>query len=242
MVSNRERESRWPTAGLLLLSLLLHAGLLLMPLPNAVSPAPHEASPVIAVRLFAPPAGAGLDEIAEPDDATQREELTETAADSAEALTSSIETETDGETEADTAAAPSSAHPARQPFPAQLRAQLLDSARSQGEAAEKPAVKAANVLEGAGLPRLPSGLGWMNQYTGTVEPRDDHRQNADGSSDSRVVTRSGAIYCIHRRAPSVSEFFNPWTSTAVGMIRGCGRARPEPLDSSDPWLRQPGEG
>src|SRR5690554_4102776 len=85
MVSNRERESRWPTAGLLLLSLLLHAGLLLMPLPNAVSPAPHEASPVIAVRLFAPPAGAGLDEIAEPDDATQREELTETAADSAEA-------------------------------------------------------------------------------------------------------------------------------------------------------------
>jgi len=91
----------------------------------------------------------------------------------------------------------------------------------------------------APLPRLPDAPGWINDHVGTVTRHTDQWVNADGSSQARIVTGSGQIYCGRNDPPSMGEIFNPQFSLNVMRWRNCGRESPEPVDRSDPWLRAP---
>jgi hypothetical protein len=130
---------------------------------------------------------------------------------------------------------PSAADPP--PPPTRLRQQVLELA---GQALEADAQK--NLDESLGIsrpPRLPGNSGWMNAYVGTVAAGTERWAGSDGSMNSRTVLSSGQVICASIRPPTVQEFFNPWMSTAVAMIRDCGRERPGPPDGQNPWQRQP---
>lgn len=88
------------------------------------------------------------------------------------------------------------------------------------------------------LPRLPSRPGALDAWLGTVTPRIDRSVRADGQTNTRIVMADGQVICTHRRAARIEEIFNPWMSTAVTMMRNCGRERPDSdADSNDPWQR-----
>lgn len=90
----------------------------------------------------------------------------------------------------------------------------------------------------APVPRLPSRPGALNARLGTVTPRIDRSLRADGQTDARIVMADGQVVCAQRRAARIEEVFNPWMSTAVAMMRDCGRERPD-IDAAgnDPWQR-----
>ncbi|MFW5927215.1 MAG: hypothetical protein ACOCSR_04110 [Wenzhouxiangella sp.] len=86
-------------------------------------------------------------------------------------------------------------------------------------------------------PRLPSRPGALDSRLGSVTPRLDRSVRADGRTDTRVVTADGQVTCARRRAARIEEIFNPWMSTAVAMMRHCGRERPDVAAGDDPWQR-----
>jgi hypothetical protein len=87
-------------------------------------------------------------------------------------------------------------------------------------------------------PKLPSrGPSLFDQWMGPVKPSLDRWAQGSGEVSARVTLASGDIVCIHRRAPTTAELFNPWASLAIPMSRVCGKARREAVDLSDPWLR-----
>lgn len=90
----------------------------------------------------------------------------------------------------------------------------------------------------ARVPRLPSRPGALDAWLGTVTPRIDRSVRADGQTDARIVMADGQVICAHRRAARIEEVFNPWMSTAVAMMRDCGRERPDAASNgNDPWQR-----
>ncbi|QOC21640.1 hypothetical protein IC757_11380 [Wenzhouxiangella sp. AB-CW3] len=116
---------------------------------------------------------------------------------------------------------------------ADLHRQALEQAR------EVPADTAeeGSHLRFHGTPRLPGAPGRLNEQLGTVSSRVDRWQSTDGSYQARTVLGDGSVICTSIRAPTMQEFFNPWMSAAVAMHRRCGRERPEPSDTDDPWQR-----
>ena len=122
------------------------------------------------------------------------------------------------------------------PSAERLRELALIAARAQVETA----APSSPGIEGFAVPRLPSQAGWLNDYVGPIRPHIDRWQEADGAQAMRVVTASGQAYCGRARAPTASEEFNPWKSTALMYWRLCGREQPEPIDRSNPWLRGDG--
>lgn len=87
-------------------------------------------------------------------------------------------------------------------------------------------------------PKLPSGgPSLFDQWMGPVKPSLDRWAQGSGEVSARVTLASGDIVCIHRRAPTTAELFNPWASLAIPMSRVCGKVRREAVDLSDPWLR-----
>ena len=94
-----------------------------------------------------------------------------------------------------------------------------------------------SVIEGRKIPQLPGRLGWLNDEVGVVDPVQESWREADGAMAARLVGRSGEIYCGRRRASTASEEFNPWMSAALMLWKSCGRERPAPVDSTNPWQR-----
>jgi hypothetical protein len=119
-----------------------------------------------------------------------------------------------------------------------LRARLLEEAGAIGRRLEQG--ESEPTLEYARVPDLPGRAGWLQRYTGRVAPSIDRWRAGDGSRSARLVTGSGQVICVRTRAPTIDEIFNPWQSSAVPMMRDCGRERPT-LDAGDPWLRRPGQ-
>ena len=123
---------------------------------------------------------------------------------------------------------------------ADLRQQILELA---GQVESEPRNGHETLNEISRLPRLPGNTGWMNRFVGTVATGREHWQDLDGSIHSRTVLSSGQVVCTAIRPPTMSEFFNPWMSTAVVMMRNCGREQPaDHADSQDPWRRTPATG
>lgn len=241
MDSTRGQRGVWPAAAVLFLSLLLHAAVLLLPLPGpGLQSAPQTASPLI-VDLIAPPSTA------EPEPPSEMPESTEPAQDEAPLDARNTQAVEVPETVARKSESPSAA--AASPSEGitresdssttGIRTQVLRTARELGRQSER-------ADEGAGLryresPPLPSRPGWLDQYTGPVTASLDRWRGRDGSRNARIVTGSGQVICVRTRAPTTAELFNPWMSAAVPMMRDCGRERPAAPDRDDPWLRAPRE-
>jgi len=98
---------------------------------------------------------------------------------------------------------------------------------------------APDALTAAPVPSLPDAPGWIDQYIGTVDTRVEQWTNADGTRESRIVTASGQVFCGRARAPTTAELFNPQFAMNIMLFRDCGRARPPPIDQTDPWIRAP---
>lgn len=240
MGSNGDKRRIWPTAAVLTLSLLAHAALMLLPLPGPRQDSPRRDRPTMVVDLAPGPTERAAEtpqglpepepERSPPEQMQQPQEpqATETADAAQSALASSAPAETPAKP----------APPDATTTADRMQAQLLDAARTLGRESEQDA--GDNGLQYNETPALPSQPGWLNQYTGTVRPSIGRWQGNDGSRNARVVTDSGRAFCIRTRAPTIAEVFNPWMSSAVGMMRGCGRERPRTADGENPWLRQPG--
>ncbi|HSH27046.1 MAG TPA: hypothetical protein VK972_04645, partial [Wenzhouxiangella sp.] len=221
----------------LTVSLLLHAGLLLLPLPGprqqahrlALTPmvfdlvaAPVEHSPVREERQ--PPLGESpADEPARPAE-QEPPETRRTPAQSSDMRKTQ----------------PLVALPDTAARSEQLRAQLLSAARALGRQSEQSGDESG--LQYDPMPDLPSPPGWLHRYTGPVSPSNDRWKNSDGSHNARVVTAGGRVICIRTRAPTMAEIFNPWMSSAVPMVSLCGRERPDGVAGGNPWIRPPGGG
>lgn len=121
---------------------------------------------------------------------------------------------------------------------AEIRRQALDLAGQAAEAPDRPEDQQTELYRSA--PRLPGGGGWMSSYVGPVATGREQWQEIDGGLHSRTVLSSGQVICTSIRAPTAQEFFNPWMSAAVPMMRRCGRERPEQSTDSDPWQRAAG--
>lgn len=118
---------------------------------------------------------------------------------------------------------------------AEIRSQALDLAGQAAETPDRREDQQTALYRSA--PRLPGGGGWMSSYVGPVATGREQWQEIDGGLHSRTVLSSGQVICTSIRAPTVQEFFNPWMSAAVPMMRRCGRERPEQSTDSDPWQR-----
>lgn len=94
-----------------------------------------------------------------------------------------------------------------------------------------------SIIDGSPVPRLPGQSGWLNDFIGNVGSEHHTWLDSDGASSARIVNASGQVYCGHRRAPSTAEEFNHWMSAALMLWKSCGRQRPEPVDTQDPWQR-----
>lgn len=90
---------------------------------------------------------------------------------------------------------------------------------------------------GKATPKLPGGPSLFNEWMGSVKPNLDRWRDASGGVNAQVTWANGDLVCIKVRAPTTQELFNPWMSAAVPMSRVCGRRRPEPVDTENPWLR-----
>lgn len=121
-----------------------------------------------------------------------------------------------------------------------LRATLLDQVRSlPSEAGRDGTRRLPWASSGDPLPGLPGARGWLSAYVGTVTPSAHTWTDTDGSNRGHYVMADGTMICTRRRAPTSDELMNPWKSTAVTMVSGCGRQRPEAPDFSDPRVRPP---
>lgn len=118
---------------------------------------------------------------------------------------------------------------------AHLRQQAMEITRSL--ATEKESRDNSGTLAFTAVPALPGGVGWLNEYVGTVPVSIDRWQGRDGSQHSRIVLASGDAVCTRTRPLTMQEFFNPWMSAAVPMVSRCGRERPQAVDRTDPWQR-----
>jgi hypothetical protein len=239
MDSKRRDNRAWPTAAVLAVSLLLHAGLLLLPLPGPNHETTRRDAPVVTLNLLPRPAERAAENperLPEPEQAppepTQRTE---------EPDSSEPEVAAQGPAEEPAQAAKLPVAPAPPDAAAtadRMQAQLLSAARALGRESER--TEEDKGLQYQAAPTLPSQPGWLNQYTGRVTTSIDRWKGNDGSRNARIVTGSGQVICVHTRAPTIDEIFNPWMSSAVGMMRGCGRERPRAPDGENPWLRWPG--
>lgn len=90
---------------------------------------------------------------------------------------------------------------------------------------------------GKATPKLPGGPSLFNEWMGPIKPNLDRWRDASGAVNAKVALVNGDLVCIKVRAPTTQELFNPWMSAAVPMSRVCGRRRPEPVDTENPWLR-----
>lgn len=238
MDSKRRERHALPAAAVLTVSLLLHAGLLLLPLPVPRQQTPRpEFSPMIVDLV----AGA-VDHTPEREETRPPPE--ESPPNEPEPLAEQAPPETQG---TQRATAQSSSRRETQPLPAspaaaarseRIQAQLLSAARALGRESEHAGEEKGLQYDAA--PALPSQPGWLHQYTGRVTPSIDRWKENDGSRNARVVTGSGRVICVRTRAPTMAEIFNPWISSAVPMMRDCGRERPDGVAGGDPWLRSPG--
>lgn len=118
----------------------------------------------------------------------------------------------------------------------ELRQQVLEATRHI--TAEREPDERSDTMSFASVPTLPGRTGWLNNHVGTVRTSIDRWHGNDGSSHSRSVLANGRVICTHIHAPTIREHFNPSMSAAVVMVRPCGRERPEPGDSTDPWRSQ----
>jgi hypothetical protein len=235
MESKRRERRAWPAAAVLLLSLLLHGALLFLPLPGPGPDSKLPATPRISVDLVERPRPE--DRTPEPRDPSPRPRETGRVPQEEEAEATPEKTAARPVAPAD----PSSAAAATtRPPPDRIRAQLLGTARELGRETESERTGQPEGLRYSRTPALPSQPGWLNRYTGPVETSIDRWRGNDGSRSARIVTGSGQVFCVRTRAPTMSEIFNPWMSSAVPMVSGCGRERPDAPDPANPWLRRPG--
>jgi len=212
----------------LALSLLVHAMLLLWPVKY--DPVPRQPG-TNRISLVAPPprpaptlSESPAIESPSPDDTTAPSEIT--PADTSETRPPPDE---------------ASSEPAERHTPdaTEIRAQAL---RLAGErATDNDDEGDSSTLSFRAVPRLPGATGWMDQHVGTVTASREHWRSADGGLHSRIVATNGRVVCASIRPPTMQEFFNPWMSSAVPMLRSCGRERPPPADNNDPWHRRAGD-
>jgi hypothetical protein len=140
--------------------------------------------------------------------------------------------------EAETRAAADQQAPTTEPPPlagSELRRQALGLAAEATEPTEPD--DGVRGMQFRAAPRLPGNSGWINAWVGPVTPSREQWQEADGSIASRTVLASGQVLCTTVRPPTMQEFFNPWMSSAVPMVRSCGRQRPMASNDDDPWQR-----
>ncbi|RFF32821.1 hypothetical protein [Wenzhouxiangella sediminis] len=239
MDSKRRDKRAWPTAAVLALSLLLHAGLLFLPLPGPRHESPRRDAPTVTLDLLPRPAERAADNperLPEPEQAPPEPTQRTAEPDSPEPeVAAQSPAKEPAQAEAEPAVAP--APPDTTATADRMQAQLLSAARALGRESERAEDDKGLQYEAA--PALPSQPGWLNQYTGPVTASIDRWKGNDGSRSARIVTGSGQVFCIRTRAPTIAETFNPWMSSAVGMVRDCGRERPRAPDGSDPWVRRP---
>ncbi|WP_376690005.1 hypothetical protein [Wenzhouxiangella sp. EGI_FJ10409] len=239
MGSNGDKRRIWPTAAVLALSVLAHAALMLLPLPGPRQDSPRRDRPTMVVDLAPGPTERAAEtpqglpepeaERSPPEQMQQPQEPQ--ATEPADAAQSALASSAPAETPAEAVPADATASADR------MQAQLLDAARTLGRESEQDA--GDNGLQYNETPALPSQPGWLNQYTGTVSTSIDQWKGMDGSRNVRFVTASGQTYCVRIRPPTICETFNPGMSSAVPMIRDCGRASPQAPELDNPWLRQP---
>lgn len=120
-----------------------------------------------------------------------------------------------------------------------LRAQLerLATPALPGPGAETE--RAARLIEGAPVPRLPSPRGWLSGHVGPVDAHIERWRDSDGTVHAELTLPDGTVLCLNRRAPSFDEMMHPWKSTIVTMVQRCGRRRPAEVDYSDPRVPPP---
>lgn len=118
----------------------------------------------------------------------------------------------------------------------ELRQQVLELA---GQSIDPDDANQIGSLSGLGqVPRLPGSTGWMDAHLGPVTTGTERWQGADGSMSSRTILASGQVVCTSVRSPTMDEIFNPWMSSALSMLKNCGRERPHAFqDPHDPWQR-----
>lgn len=240
MDSKRRDKRAWPTAAVLALSLLLHAALLFLPLPGPRHESPLRDATTMIVDLLPRPAERAAEtpeRVPEPEQPPSEPERMQRAEEPAPAEPE-VAAQSPAEEPAPTESTVAPALPDTATTADRMQAQLLSTARALGREAERTGVD--DGLQYGAAPTLPSQPGWLNQYTGRVTASIDRWKGNDGSRNARVVTGSGQVFCIRTRAPTIAETFNPWMSSAVGMMRGCGRERPRAPDGENPWLRRPG--
>jgi len=239
MSSKRERQRVWPAAGVLAISVLAHVALLFLPLPGprheTAGPEPSSLRVELVARQLSPETPA---QTPEPPQSPERAPEEPTEPDRTRPDQTADFDETSSSEPAPPASATSPAAAAAQPRAGAIQAQLLSAARNLGR-------ESAQSEDGRGLtyqrvPDLPSQPGWLHQYTGRVTSSVDRWQGNDGSRSARWVTGSGQVLCVRTRAPTAAEIFNPWMSTAVAMVHGCGREKPEAPAPNDAWVRRPG--
>ena len=236
MVPKKRKQSVWSAVAALFLSLLLHAALLLVPLPALKPEPPRHAKPTMVVDLLpqptthAPEFSERLPEPKRPEpEETQRPEDPKPSKSAVAAQ--SLEEST--QTEPPIATVPSKATATAD----RMQAKILSAARTIGQQSEQDGED--DGLQYDTVPALPSRTGWLNQHTGRVDPSVDRWRGNNGSTNARIVTASGQVFCTRRRMPTMEEIFNPSRSSEVTMIRRCGRERPAAPDRSNPWLRAP---
>lgn len=234
--TNREKRA-WPAAVVLVVSMLVHAALLLMPLPAPRHESSRLDEPRMVVDLLPRPTDSPAESperLPEPEQPPRAETrpLQEAAAAGSEMA---AQPPARRPSPPDTADAPASS--SADATAERVQAQLLSAARTLGRESER--AEEEKGLQYDAAPTLPSRPGWLDQYTGRVTPTVEQWRDNDGSRNSRIVTASGQVVCVRTRAPTIDEVFNPWMTSAVPMVRGCGRERPDSLDATNPWLRRP---
>ncbi len=227
----------------LLSSLSLHLALLAIDLRPVPAVQPDRAR---VIRLQPP--SADLRSQSEPATASQPEQPAETVAQKKDALAilqtpaktgpPSADSSTSLPTRAREITPEISSLGPQTPNGPNLADRLLDEIRSNVRQLDLPDGP-NRVIKPPPVPTLPSRSGWINQYVGTVEPTMERWQNPDGSRATRVVLANGQIICGQARAPTTFELFNPQFSLNIMTFRDCGRQRPTPADTTDPWYRGP---
>ena len=216
-------------------SLFAHAVLLAValrvPLPGT-SPTPG--APVITMRLAAPtPEPAPAPEArpeppADPPPTAPARPLPEPVAG------------TSARREAGPDSEPEETGPGSPASGAALRAAVLEQAGTMSERTGEDADDALPwTVRGERIPGLPGVRGWLSGHVGRVTPSTQTWTDNDGSRGGRHVLADGTVVCTRRRAPTIDELMNPWTSMIVTMGSICGRERPPPPDFSDPRVPPP---
>ncbi len=222
---------------MLSLSLLLHAALLLLPLTGPNNKIPRRGAPMIVLDLLPPktePSPESKDQRPKPERSPPKEGQQPGEPNEPEARAKPQDTAEQSITR-ETPSAPDPATPSASTE--RVQARILTAARALGRETERTGEDKG--LQYDSVPDLPSGVGWLNQYTGRVRPSLDRWRSNDGSMNSRIVTASGQVYCTRTPMPTMEQIFNPSMGGAATMIWRCGRERPEPLDEADPWVRRP---